>query len=143
MEITFDEVMVMLVSKPDEFRKVWGSNPSVREFRGLNNESLLHFLAVEGEIASVALLLELGAQINETNKFGDTALHDCVALGNVEMTELLLSKGADPNKANAQGNTSLHIAFESEVSEKMFQILVNAGGNLRLKNNYGITPEGM
>jgi ankyrin repeat protein len=139
---TFDEAMRVLVSQPEEFRKLWNLNPNLRELRGLHNETLLHFLAVEEEAAAVALLSELGADVNATNEHGDTALHDCVAVADSKMSALLLSLGANPNKQNAQGYTALHTAFENAAGDGIFQMLLKAGGDMSLKNNYGQTPEG-
>jgi ankyrin repeat protein len=137
---SFDETVKILLEQPAEFRKLCSLNPRVLELRGLHNETLLHFLAVEGEATAVALLGELGANVNATNNYGDTALHDCVAFGNVDLCTLLLSLGANPNHQNAQGYTALHTAFENNTGDHIFQMLLKAGGNMSLKNNYGQTP---
>lgn len=72
--ISFDEALEVLMNRPEQFRTLWGNNSSLRELRGLHNETLLHFLAIEGEIASVRLLAKLGltlmrSTIKETPPF--------------------------------------------------------------------------
>lgn len=62
----------------------------------------------------VALLLEMGADINEQDEFGETALM-AYAYGENESPEFInffLEHGADPNIRNIRGQTALDIALE-------------------------------
>src|SRR5207253_5441095 len=71
--------------------------PDLLKARWTHNETILHFLAIEGYVDGVRFLADAGAAIDEVNQFGDTALIDVAVLGNVEIAKLLLEHGANPN----------------------------------------------
>jgi ankyrin repeat protein len=62
--------------------------------------ALIH-AADEGHVDIVSLLLDRGARIDQTAKFGDNALHHASANGHQEVVKLLVARGADVN-ARAQ-----------------------------------------
>lgn len=55
-------------------------------------------------------LLERGANIDETNSAGETALHQAARNKCTAMVQLLLDKGAEINATDYDGDTALHIA---------------------------------
>jgi len=62
-------------------------------------------------LAAVKLCLELGANVNAVNKYGDTALHGAAWRESAEsIVQLLLDKGANLNAKNNRGWTPLVIA---------------------------------
>jgi len=67
----------------------------------------------EEAIKTVNYLLELGADINATNKLGETAMHGAAYKGVAKVIRLLNARGADPavwNRKNSNGWTPLLIA---------------------------------
>lgn len=83
--------------------------------------------AVEaGDLDSAKLLLEGGADVNDTDGNGHTPLIIAVREGDFNMTELLLQSGADVNDTNRNEHTPLFIAVGAGSSEmtKLSQVLL-------------------
>src|SRR5262247_2834731 len=83
------------VQDHDHARRMLSACPQLLDARWLHDETVLHFLAVEGFTEAVRFLAECGADVNAKNEFGDAALIDVVLLGNAEIAALLLRHGAD------------------------------------------------
>jgi ankyrin repeat protein len=80
------------------------------------------------------LLINRGANPNQTDPEGWTPLHTAVDLGRLSMIRLLLDKGADPNKQTTQGYTSLHLATYIQLTnetkrKEIIKTLLEAGAN--------------
>jgi|GEM_PF-127023 len=73
----------------------------------------LIFAAREGDIESVKLLLEAGADVNQTSEFGWTALLTATQNRYYQLGKYLLEQGADPNLANKNGWNPLYIATDN------------------------------
>ena len=69
----------------------------------------LLFAARQGSVDSARLLLDAGADVNETAPDGASVLVVASFSGHGELAALLLSRGAEPNAAGA-GYTALHTA---------------------------------
>jgi hypothetical protein len=72
----------------------------------------LHVSIKDGGQRKVDELLHNGADLNETDANGRTALHLAVEEGNRAMVSLLLAHGANPNNTDANGLTPLDIAVQ-------------------------------
>jgi ankyrin repeat protein len=77
-----------------------------------SSSTSIHVAAAFGDQKRVQTLVRRGADINATNKFGDTALHTAVRQGKKEVIRLLLEEGADGNAKNVYGATPLQLASE-------------------------------
>src|SRR5688500_9583362 len=100
-------------SSVDEGKRVLEAEPALMNERTGLGETVLHYLAVENQLAAVkALLEEKGADINTLNDFGNSPLFEATALGYVELVKYLLSKGAKLNLPNQQ-DPILHAAVRS------------------------------
>ncbi len=110
--------------------------PELRNARWIHQETVLHFLAVEGYAEAVRFLGRLGFDANAVNEFGDAPLIDVAALGNEEVAEVLLEIGADPNARSEGCDTVLHCAVSSG-NARLVDILLRAGA----KADY-LTPLG-
>jgi ankyrin repeat protein len=63
-------------------------------------------------LAAVKLILDLGANVNASNRAGDTALHGAAASGYGEIIGVLAGKGANLEAKNRGGQTALAIVLE-------------------------------
>ncbi len=70
----------------------------------------LYFAAAKQQEASVTLLLEKGADINQQDRAGDTPLHGAVRGGSASIVSILIEAGAQVNVANKSGYTPLNLA---------------------------------
>lgn len=77
----------------------------------MNNVSL-HRLARTNEIDALKEAIDRGANVNEKDKFGTTALHYSISEANHDVTDLLLERGADVTTQDHNGATALHYAVE-------------------------------
>src|SRR5690606_16874131 len=73
----------------------------------------LIFAAREGDIESAKLLIEAGADVNQTSEFGWTPLLTATQNRFYQLGRYLLEQGADPNVANDNGWNPLYIATDN------------------------------
>ncbi|XP_071154328.1 transient receptor potential cation channel subfamily V member 5-like isoform X5 [Mytilus edulis] len=84
--------------------------------------------------------------------YGEYPLSFAASLGQEECVRLLLAKGANPNLQDTNGNTVMHMLVihdkknsqlngqEHAQKKEMFDLLLNMGGKLDIKNRQGLTP---
>lgn len=87
--------------------------------------SLLHYITTP---FLVNVFLNMGANINVQDIYGNTPLHEAVLKKNKSMVTELLRLGADTRIANSQGNTPLDIAKSPDYNDIFFLII---GHNFR------------
>ena len=75
--------------------------------------SALTFAAREGDLESTKLLLDAGADINQTTEYGWTALLTATNNRHYVLGKYLMDRGADVNKANKGAWTPLYIATDN------------------------------
>ncbi len=73
----------------------------------------LVFAAREGDIESAKILLDAGADINQTTEYGWTPLLTATNNRHYKLGLMLLERGANPNAANKGGWTPLYIATDN------------------------------
>lgn len=71
----------------------------------------LTWAALHGNVAAVRRLLELGADVNGTNRDGSTALHSAAWLGQPEIVKALVDQGANPAAKTQQGNSPADVSL--------------------------------
>ena len=87
----------------------------------------------------VLLLLEAGANVNQTTKNGNNPLQTAVDYGQVEIVQLLLKQpNIQINQIDSDGNTVLMEAAKAGQLE-MVQALVAAGADVGIRNQRGLT----
>jgi ankyrin repeat protein len=72
----------------------------------------LIFAAREGDLESSKVLLDAGADVNETSNYGWTPLLTAVNNRHWQLAEMLIERGADANIANKGGWTPLYLATD-------------------------------
>jgi hypothetical protein len=80
----------------------------------------------EQRIAVLRVLVERGANVNQSDDRGDTCLHRAARRGEKQITYLLISAGADINARNQAGETALEIAAHQGDSD-WIRSLLDAG----------------
>ncbi len=68
--------------------------------------------AINDRYETAVALLELGANVDLTNRYGNTALLYAVQTNHIKMARLLLEAGADPHIKNEHGATAFGLARE-------------------------------
>lgn len=105
-------------------------------------------LAAEvGNMKAIELLLAAGADINERDMFGNSALHwaagwpmnNAIARNRPEVIESLVKHGADVNWVNHDGDTPLHMAVRADLRVNL-EKLVSLGADLKKENRLGHNP---
>ena len=86
----------------------------------LEHEQELDFEFIEG-------LLGEGADLNFTDRYGQTVLHEVARIWHVDVAKFMLENGGDVNRADDYGRTPLHVAAAVDYSE-MVEFLVSNGG---------------
>ncbi|HVW11556.1 MAG TPA: ankyrin repeat domain-containing protein [Bryobacteraceae bacterium] len=121
----------------DEFDALLRANPDLPRARGTNGNALLN-LAISvapGEMRIVELLLEGGADVNQGNNRGWTALHQAGYSNKPDLAKRLLAAGADPTReGHGEGGTPLAAALfwgHREVADALAEAEI-APRNLRI-----------
>jgi ankyrin repeat protein len=95
--------------------------------------------AQAGDLAKVRALLDAGADVNEAQGDGMTALHWAAERGNLEMARMLLARGADVTRVTRIGGyTPLHLASRSGSGPIVFALL-RARSDVRATTGTGAT----
>nr|GAT58643.1 ankyrin [Mycena chlorophos] len=113
----------------------------------------------DNQIATVQLLLELGANPNTRKTGGQTPLHiaaNGLSVPQVEIVEALIAHGADVNARNEENDTPLHLALaaapahwehertmtpgHTEKTRRMIHHLLEQGADVHRADVMGYTP---
>jgi Fem-1 family protein b len=98
----------------------------------------LRVACFEGLLDVVALLLDRGADIHISNKFGNTCLMIASYKGHLEVVKYLLEHGSRPNDRALCNATALHFAADRG-HLKIVKVLVENGAE-QFSNERGLTP---
>ncbi|MBA2367893.1 MAG: ankyrin repeat domain-containing protein [Candidatus Protochlamydia sp.] len=99
-------------------------------------------------VEAVKLLRQKGANLNERDDQGQTALHTALEQMDIQRVEQLLELGANPNSKNFSGQTPMHnlienICFQEMTGNsdrlKIIQAFLKALGDINAQDNNGIT----
>ncbi|XP_015438643.1 PREDICTED: nuclear factor NF-kappa-B p110 subunit [Dufourea novaeangliae] len=99
----------------------------------------LHLAAEAGSYNAVCLLVQAGANVNNTDmSYGRTVLHIAVEGGHKEIVEYLLKKtNIAINKRNFSGNTALHTAvvYSGVRAKELCALLIKYGADPHIQNH--------
>ncbi|XP_027098017.1 uncharacterized protein [Coffea arabica] len=131
-----------------------GKRQSVENFRSFWREegvkplakcgdTVLHFLAIHGNVAAFGLLLQDGLVTSENlkakNVNGDTALHEAARFGHKDVAEIILRTERDlVSESNKLGETPLFVAAACGKKE-VFSLLEKYIGDYMIRRNDGCT----
>ena len=106
------------------------------EVTGKNSHRELHLNSqyLHSTLDLMQLLLDCGANPNDKQIGGETALHKAISLGEAYV-RLLLSRGADVNARNDQQQSILDLAVDT--SDRMIEVLVDFNVDLEAKDSDG------
>ena len=94
------------------------------------NDTALMFAARDGDLASAQLLVAAGANVNDEDAWGVSAVVLAAHSGFTDVVEFLLEKGANPNSGKA-GFTALHEAIMRR-DENLVKVLLDHGADANL-----------
>jgi len=103
----------------------------------------IHSAVKGGHKAALKLLLDMGADINERNSGGTTALLEAVFYNHPSCIKILIERGADTTIPTSYGRSMLHrAAWESTDGEVMTCLLdvVKTRKMVDMKDSIGNTP---
>lgn len=122
------ELMMLLISEGADI------------YTTINDESMLHKAAREGDINAVINLINSGfREIDITGPKNVTPLYLAVEHGHFKVAETLLKRGANPDARNIDLWTPLHMAAFAG-NDSIVQLLLSYSANPDLKNSNGLTP---
>ncbi|HWJ25755.1 MAG TPA: ankyrin repeat domain-containing protein [Flavisolibacter sp.] len=102
------------------------------------NNYFLHQRVLEADLEGVQQVLLQGADLNELDTQGHSALHWAVFGGYVDIVKVLLEAGADPNIFSKDGVTPKWRAQDFGLVE-IEQLLTAYGGKVDTDNNFDRT----
>jgi ankyrin repeat protein len=77
---------------------------------GMGKQEQTHFIPEARQLEAVKLCLSLGADVRETNRGGNTALHAAAGIGFDTIVQYLIDMGAQVDAKNARGQTPFDLA---------------------------------
>ncbi|XP_030384815.1 myotrophin [Scaptodrosophila lebanonensis] len=81
----------------------------------------LHYAADFGQLKVLKFLIEMGADVNKSDKHGITPLLAAVWEGHTSCVQLLLEKGANKNGSTPDGQSYLEAAEKEEIRNLLFK----------------------
>jgi len=149
MDPAYAERLTELVSFPLHFAANIGDLEGVK--RELKNgtpvnapeskkrSTAVMFASERGFLPIVELLIENGADVSISNKFGYTALHASTRGNHIEVSKVLVAAGADVNAVDDKGRTPLFLAAEENSLEHV-RLLKEHGADLETRDKKGWSP---
>lgn len=114
----------------------FGADPNVQQARFKGTP--LQYAATFGHTQVIRALLDNGACVDATDKYGRTPLMWAAMRGNAQVAGLLLDRGANVN-AQSRGGTALHLAVDRKHAETA-KLLIDRGADTAARNALGKTP---
>ncbi len=116
----------------------------LHELTDENGRTKLHHAALEGDATVARLLLDEGADVNATDRWGRTPLfiatfEEPLVEDRLPTVRLLLDRGADVNARDESGSTPLHVAAAMGEVE-VVDLLIERGADVCAANAIGQLP---
>ncbi|ERF71001.1 hypothetical protein EPUS_03280 [Endocarpon pusillum Z07020] len=117
----------------ENFQKYCDSH-DIRLAVDLQGNTILHTVAVYGQVELIRLLVAKGAAVDARNENGETPLYQACLAGNSASAEALVSLSADAAITSHPHNIScMHwlFHFNTSVMDRMLELLKSNGANVR------------
>ena len=95
----------------------------------------LPFAAANGDLRDVQSCIDAGANVNEQDHRGFTALMNATSVGATNVVKCLLQHKANPNILDEYGTSALFLAAQ-EKRKDIFQLIVECGGDPKSKHKF-------
>ncbi|MCB9228317.1 MAG: ankyrin repeat domain-containing protein [Deltaproteobacteria bacterium] len=105
----------------------------------VHKDRLLRLASQHGPIDAVKFLIERGADVNQPDSGGRTALLWAVNHNRADVIELLVENGADVNQADHMLNTPLFRAVQNN-RINLVEFLIANGADVNRTNRNGLSP---
>eukprot|EP00245_Coleochaete_scutata_P012323 TRINITY_DN475_c0_g2_i1.p1 TRINITY_DN475_c0_g2~~TRINITY_DN475_c0_g2_i1.p1 ORF type:complete len:396 (+),score=116.29 TRINITY_DN475_c0_g2_i1:113-1189(+) len=115
------------------------NNEEDDEEEGDDEELTLQSVASRGDVEALKALIAQGADKDEQDIEGRTALHFACGYGEVKCSEALLEAGAAVDAVDKKNNTALHYAA-GYGRQECVEILLKSGASVTMRNLDGKTP---
>ena len=92
-----------------------------------------------GHVDIVDLLIKCGADCNQSDKYGRTAIHAASEAGHVDVVDVLIKCGADCNHSDEDGRTPIHEASEAGHVD-VVDLLIKCDADCNQRDKDGRTP---
>lgn len=116
-------------------------------FRNLNDQIPLHIAALNGDTATINLLLKYKSNVQAKDDQGQTPLHLAVTNGNSVAVKSLINAGSNVNEPDKNGNTPLHYSVickkNQELSDTVLNILDVFDKNFELEGGDSIPVDAL
>ena len=111
-----------------------------RTIQDANGNTWIHY-AIFGDCSKDVLqsIIDLGADVNATNKENVSSLMLASKMGNVDAMNVLLSAGADRTIQDAVGDTWIHHAIHGDCSKEVIQTIIDLGADVNATNKENFT----
>ena len=117
------------------------ADPEIVNAKDAGSSTPLHHAAGFGTLASIATLLDKGADLNARNRLASTPLH--WAVHDLAKVRLLVLRGANVNAKQIEGRTPVYQAAVLGGGRAVLQFLLENGGNPNIPSLIGNTPLGL
>ena len=106
----------------------------------LKVDSWIHY-AVLGDCSKEVLqsIINLGADVNATNKCNKTALMIATNVGNVDAMDVLIRAGAERTIKDINGDSWIHHAVYGDCSKEVLQLIIDLGADVNATNKFNWT----
>ena len=119
---------IVLADPPDQVAAFFRRYPDLLDDKSETRMTPLMVCLDDGRSQTARILIELGAAVNLTDRYGQTALMYAAQKGLADIASLLLKNGADVNASDtADGFTAMDWAIVCK-QEEVIAILRRAGG---------------
>ena len=136
-------------SSLDDLKRLYNTNRHMRSIaiqvvRGKIMDGYDLFASLEqaiklGDIDTVRLILDAGADVNTQNEFGYTPLMIASILGQTEIANLLIQRGADIDARDNGGDTAVMYASNFGHTDTVI-LLIQRGADINIENDSRLSP---